>query len=456
MDGFRVQQNAFLAGGAREQTALPDALERVQKHISATYPELLTGGTEGTDILRSYITKYLLDERISVEGHTPESLTDTLHNEMTGFSILSAYLDGGRTDIEEIDVNSWDCIIIHYSSGEVRTCEERFFSPQHALDVIKRLLHESGMILDMSKPVVVGHLNNKIRITVMGEGIIDRDKGVAASIRIVNPKKLKRDDLLRYGTATEEMLDFLTYAYQYGLSMCISGATFSGKTTLMSYILSLLPHDRRLVTIEQSCREFDCTVRDEDGRTINDVIHLITRPSEIPEQDIDMVRLLETTLTINPDNVAVAEMKGAESFLAISAANTGHAVITTIHADSCEDTYDRMMTLCKLSQDIGEETIMRLAVKAFPVVAFAKKLEDNSRRIMEITECEGIDPATGLPAMRTLYEYVIDSNAATNDGHTAVLGHYEKKNNPSDRLVGRLRRNGMPTRTLTGLFGDMP
>ena len=85
------------------------------------------------------------------------------------------------------------------------------------------------MILDNSQPGVVGHLSNKIRITVLGNPLTDKEKGVAASIRIVNPKKLSRDDFIGYGTATAEMLDFLAEVLRFGLSMNLTDdVTISG------------------------------------------------------------------------------------------------------------------------------------------------------------------------------------------------------------------------------------
>ena len=168
----------------------------------------------------------------------------------------------------------------------------------------------------------------------------------------------------------------------------------------------------------------------------------MTRFSDDPRQNIDMVKLLETTLTINPDCIAVAEMKGGESMQAINAANTGHSVITTIHANSCEDTYYRMVTLCKQEQPgMDDATLQNLATKAFPIVAFAKRLEDNSRRIMEITECETLQD--GRKKMRTLYRFNITDNIIV-EGKPKIIGHYEKVENLSEGLQKRLRENGLP------------
>ena len=212
---------------------------------------------------------------------------------------------------------------------------------------------------------------------------------------------------------------------------------------------------KRQVTLEQGCREFDLTVTDEDGNVLNNVVHLVTRFSDDPKQNITLVKLLETTLTINPDCVAVAEMKGAESMQAINAANTGHAVITTIHANSCADTYYRMVTLCKQSYSMDDATLMGLATKAFPIVAFAKKLEDNSRRLMEISEYEYLPDAGSSGGskqrMRTLFRFNITDNRMV-DGKPKIIGHYEKVEPPSESLLKRLRENGMSYTAQQRLF----
>ncbi|ANU50653.2 type II secretion system protein E [Enterocloster clostridioformis] len=366
---------------------------------------------------------------------------------MTGFSFLTKYLY--RDDVEEININQWKDVKITYSNGDILPSKEHFNSPQHAIDVIRRMLHKSGMIFDSAQTIVVGHLSNKIRITVMGDGVIDKDKGLSASIRIVNPRKLTKEQFVGFGTATAEMLDLLAACYCHGVSMCITGATSSGKTTLMSWILGQVPYNKRIVTLEQGCREFDLTITDENGNVLNNVVHLVTRFSDDPKQNITLVKLLETTLTINPDCVAVAEMKGAESMQAINAANTGHAVITTIHANSCADTYYRMVTLCKQSYSMDDATLMGLATKAFPIVAFAKKLEDNSRRLMEICEYEYLPD--GKQRMRTLFRFNITDNQMV-DGKPKIIGHYEKVEPPSESLLKRLRENGMSYTAQQRLF----
>ncbi len=450
-----IHGNVRMFGGEIRLRPFPEVLKEVQEHITKNYAATLKNDPEESrELIKSYIQKYLENNHLGVEDTEQEELCELIYGEMTGFSFLTKYLY--RDDVEEININQWKDVKITYSNGKILPCKEHFNSPQHAVDVIRRMLHKSGMIFDSAQTIVVGHLSNKIRITVMGDGVVDRDKGLSASIRIVNPRKLTKQQFVDYGTATSEMMDFLAACYCHGVSMCITGATSSGKTTLMSWILEQVPYNKRIVTLEQGCREFDLTVEDEAGNVLNNVVHLVTRTSDDPRQNISLVKLLETTLTINPDCVAVAEMKGSESMQAVNAANTGHSVITTIHANSCADTYYRMVTLCKQSYDMDDVTLMGLVTKAFPIVAFAKKLEDNSRRIMEISECEylpeGNRSGEGRQQMHTLFRFHITDNRIV-DGRAQIIGHYEKVEQPSARLLKRLRENGMSFQKQWQLFG---
>lgn len=439
---------------ARNKKAFPEVLTEIQEYIAGKYSTLVTDNPEEQrQQITAYIAKYLNDYSLGVEGLSNDELIDRLYDEMAEFSFLTKYLFA--TNIEEININSWKDVKITYSDGRMVPAKERFESPRHAVDVMRRLLHKSGMILDQSQPGVVGHLSNRIRITVLGNPLTDPDKGVAASIRLVNPQKLEREDFIRNGTATAEMLDFLSLCLRYGISMCVTGATGSGKTTLMSWVLSTIPNSMRIFTIENGCREFDLVKEDENGNVLNNVVHTVTRFSDDPKQNFDQEKLLELCLTCDPDVVCVGEMKSAEAFAAQEAARTGHAVITTTHANSCSATYYRMMTLCTQKYDMGDRTLYNLVTEAFPIVLFVKKLEDNSRKIMEITECEILEDAGNLAGrsrkIHTLYRYHVAENRVV-DGKPVVKGEFRKVGQISESLQKRLLENGMPASLLDRLM----
>ena len=162
----------------------------------------------------------------------------------------------------------------------------------------------------MYKRQVLGHLSKNIRIAVLKAPLVDKDVGVAASIRIVNPQSMQKEDFLKEETATEGALDFLSSCLRYGISVCVAGATSSGKTTLAGWLLTTVPDSKRIFTIEDGSRELSL-VRKENGKIINSVIHTLTRSSDSEKQDIDQDLLLDMALRFNPEVICVGEMRSA-------------------------------------------------------------------------------------------------------------------------------------------------
>lgn len=427
-------------------------LQDVQEYISGKYSTLLTGdgNEDAKSQIKRYITKYLQDRRIAVKGYTAGQLADALYTEMAEFGFLTKYIFG--TGIEEINVNSWRDVEVLYSTGEMVKLEEHFDSPEHAVNVIRRMLHVSGMVLDNASPAVLGHLSKNIRIAVLKTPLVDEDVGITASIRIVNPQNMQKEDFVKGGTATGPMLDFLAACLRYGVSVCVAGATGSGKTTVAGWLLTTIPDNKRIFTIENGSRELDL-VREKDGKVCNSVIHTITRESENAKQNIDQDMLLDMALRYHPDIICVGEMRSAEAYAAQEAARTGHGVLTTIHSNSSQATWRRMVTLCKRKHEMADDTLMDLVTEAFPVVAFSKQLEDKSRKIMEIMECEILP--NGERQYNTLYHFKIEENQLV-DGKYRISGHHEAVHPISESLQKRFIDNGMPQEVLKQLVVKKP
>lgn len=428
-------------GNTREFSS---ALHEVQEYISSKYATLITdGGTEEVKAqVKRYIAKYVQDYRITVAGMTQPQLVNSLYTEMAEFSFLTKYIYG--SGIEEIDINAWNDVEVQYSSGITKKLDESFDSPEHAVNVVRRMLHVSGMVLDNASPAILGHLSKNTRIAVLKTPLVDEDVGVAASIRIVNPQSMKKGDFIQGGTATESMLDFLAECLRYGISICVAGATSSGKTTLAGWLLTTIPDSKRIFTIENGSREL-ALVRKKDGKVINSVVHTLTRDSENERQRIDQTALLDMSLRFNPDILVVGEMRGAEANAAQEAARTGVAVLTTIHSNSCEATYRRMVSLCKRAVDMSDETLMGYVTEAYPIVVFCKQLENKQRRVMEIMECEILPD--GSRNFRPLFRYDITENRLE-DGKFIISGKHGVVQGISKSLQKRFLENGMPQDTM--------
>lgn len=408
-----------------------------QEYISEHYSAALTD-KEKLSQLKSYIEKYLRDKDYAVQGYSLNELVDKIFCEMAEYSILTQYL--GSPNLEEININSWDDIALTYLDGSIIKVKEHFHSPGHAVDIIKRLLHHSGMIIDNATPISQGHLPNNTRITALKEPIVDEQCGISTSIRLLHPQRVNRQMLMETKFATKEMIDFLCMCMRYGISTVVAGATSSGKTTLLNALLQSIPDNKRIFSIESGSRELSL-VRSNDNKITNNVVHTLSRPSDNPAYDITQEDLVVASLRFNPDIVAVGEMRDVECYSAVEASLTGHTVVSTVHSGAGDAAHMRIALLCQKRFPIEFNTSLIQAGQAFPLVVYTHKLENNARKIMDISECEILP--TGERRYHTLYRFNITKNTIEN-GKTQIEGYFDKPENMSENLKRKLMQYGVP------------
>ena len=244
----------------------------------------------------------LYDTGYTVNGYGQKELIERLYSEMAEYSILTKYLC--NPDIEEININGWDDIALTHLDGKIEKLKEHFFSPCHATDIVKKLLQHSGMIIDNAAPIAQGHLPNNTRVTALKAPIVDEDRGVAVSIRMLHPQRVDRHSLLQTGTITDEMLAFLETCLRYGVSFVVAGRTSSGKTTLLNSLLGSVPDGKRIYTIETGARELSLIRRDENGNIINNVVHTLSRPADKEMYDISKILLQQLFASIRMSSVS--------------------------------------------------------------------------------------------------------------------------------------------------------
>ncbi|MEG1497394.1 MAG: ATPase, T2SS/T4P/T4SS family [Clostridiales bacterium] len=418
----------------------------LQKYISSKHANLfaIANKAELKKRMMILIKNYFLENELPLD----ERLMDSLYLDMAEFGSLTPYLYDNN--VEEINLNCWYDVKVTFSDGTIKAIPNPFCSKEETIDLVQRLLRVSGKLVDQSHPLVRTHLGAQKRISAVFGDIMKLGDHICFSIRMVNPKKLKRVEFIENGTATGEILDFLSTLYQYGISMCSAGATGSGKTTLGAYLAATLPYEKRIITIEEGIQEFDLRVKDEEGNVLNNVVHLLTRESDNEAYKVSMNQLVVQTLTLNPYYIIVGEMKTSDGALMIlEASNTGHSILTTTHSNSCAGVYDRMVDLCAKNSGYSEERIAHQSVEAFPITFFMKTLDDHSRKVMEVAESYLSE--NGQRKTRTLYRYVVTDNKRIN-GKIVVNGYFEKVNQISEVLQDKLRQNGIPQDILNNII----
>ena len=411
-------------------------LEQARTDISRDHAETLARSVaekSASEAVKRLIGEYVTAHQIRVGGMSAQVLADRLYGDMAGFGFLDKYI--ADPDIEEINGNSWRDIEIVTRSGWHKA-PERFLSPQHAEDTLRKMVRLGGLVLDGTSPTVDSYITQGIRISAMIPPITDRRSGAVFSIRRQRMAKVTKQQLVEWRTATPEMLDFLVLCINHGVSVGFAGKTGSGKTTDIAFLLNAANKNSRIYTIEET-RELDLFSTDDQGNAQNRVIHTCIRPSDMESADVDMNDLLRKAMRFSPDIIAVAEMRGAEAMTAQEAARTGHVVVTSLHANSARKAYGRILSMCQMSgTNISTNILIGFVAEAFPIMVFKRQFPDGTRRIMEIVEATGV--RDGVVQARTLFRFE-DGQFVQMDGISDSLAMTLLENGAPAASVGRVK-----------------
>ncbi|WP_061214671.1 ATPase, T2SS/T4P/T4SS family [Syntrophomonas wolfei] len=427
---------------ARDYGEILDRLQRIIAQNHSTELAQVLYSQEAEAKLKDLIMRYLNSEQlVSKDLRNISELVDAVYNDMAGMGLLSPYLQD--SSVEEINVNGYGGVWVLYKDKKVRLAET-FGNPDACANIVRKMSRFGNVILDGSKPVGDSYISRGVRMSGAIEPCVDPDAGAIASIRKQKPFYITRQNLIRWETATAEELDFLVLCINNGISLAIAGATGSGKTADMGYILSCVSPEKRVVTIEDT-RELSLVKFDENGVMLNDVVHLLTK--EAPNK-ITMLDLLKLSLRLHPTVLVPAEMRGKEAMVVQEAGRTGHTVISSLHANSARSAYDRILTMClEAGTSLSEGRLMKNIVEAFPVMVFKMQLPDHSRKYMEIFEATGVQD--GEVTGNTLFKYVVDHYKRDKAGRiTKVVGSHQRLGNISPALAEKLLVGGVPQKEI--------
>ena len=415
-------------------------LRKAQDYISKSLSNVSVDDLDEVQ-MKEIIVKYITDFRVkcSLTSDVTE-LANYIYHDMSGYSFISREKIFEMEGFEELNINSWDKITLQVKGKKLDT-DHRFLDELHANNVIERMLRKTGTVFDNAMPRATAEIQNGVRICTLKPPITDKECGVCASIRKVTIIAHNQGSLVETCTLTEDMLELLNLCLMCGASMCISGETGSGKTTLAGGLLNRMADYKRIITIEEAAREWNFIKRDGDGKIINDIVHLKTRPSDDPKLNITQEDLVKDALRLDPDIISPSEIRGQEAFEVIGAANTGHTIITTVHSNSARDTPTRIINLAKKAFDMSDHTLLSMAVKAFPILVHLVKLPDGTRKVREIVETLGYN--NGIVDYQTLYEFQVTDNIYDdNDVCIHTEGHFTKVHGISENLAQTLLFKG--------------
>jgi pilus assembly protein CpaF len=392
--------------------------------------------------LKGLIMRYLNQYNLATEDKaTIFALVGRIYDDMAGFGILTQYLKD--PDVEEININGFSGILVQYKN-KVEIISQAMPDAQACATIVKKMSRFGGVTLDGSRPIGDSYLSKGVRMSGAIAPCVDDELGAIASVRKQQKAQINRENLIAWETATEAELDFLEMCVTYGVSVALTGATSSGKTSDIGYLLSRVPSDKRIVTIEDT-RELDLIKYDSQSLMINDVVHLLTKE---PPNAVTMQDLLKLSLRLHPHILVPAEMRGGEALTAQEAGRTGHTVITTLHANSAITAYDRILTMCQMANtSLSEERLLKNIVEAFPIMVNKKRLPDGTRKYVEIFEATGVED--GKVEGQMIFRFIIQHYNRDDQGKIiSVKGSHKKVGNVSPALATRLFVEGAPLETI--------
>ena len=323
------------ASREHEDNNFADMRMRVQNRlISELDPKLdLSNATKVRQQVEDIFNSILDSENIVLTRTERARMFESIAADIMGFGPLETLLND--PEISEIMVNGPRQIFIE-RKGKLTKSDVIFNNDEHVLRVIDRIISPLGRRCDESSPMVDARLPDGSRVNA-----------VIRPISLVGPMhdhpqvqegRLTVEDMIRYGTLTREMAEFLSACVRARLNIVVSGGTGSGKTTTLNALSSFIPEDERIITVENAA---------ELQLPQEHVVTLKSRPPNVEGKgEITIRDLVMNCLRMRPERIVVGECRGGEALEMLQAMNTGHdGSMTTLHANTPRDAIARMETM---------------------------------------------------------------------------------------------------------------
>jgi pilus assembly protein CpaF len=359
-------------------------LIRLKKHLADNLMRALESEGVSVDQRANFIKQNIIHVYKQTQLNLPEDLRKQIFeqvlNDLLGFGPIQSLLDD--EDVSEIMVNGPKKIFIE-KKGKLTKSNVTFDDDDHVLRIIDRIILPLGRRVDSDSPTVDARLPDGSRVNAVIRPVaID---GPSITIRKFRKDKLQAEDLIKFGSLTKPMADFLQACVKARFNIIISGGTGSGKTTLLNVMSGFIPENERIITIEDAAElqlQQDHVMRMETKVANADGLHAVT-----------IRELVKNSLRMRPDRIVVGEVRGGEALDMLQAMNTGHdGSLTTVHANTPRDAISRIETLVLMAgMDLPLKVVRQQVSSAVDLIVQQTRLKDGQRKVTAVTEVAGME-----------------------------------------------------------------
>lgn len=339
------------------------------------------------------LANHLCQQQVGqLSGEDRELMVSEIMDEIYGFGPIEMLMHD--PDTSDILINAPDAVFIE-RNGLLERTDVRFADEAHLLNFVHRLVGRAGRRIDEVSPMVDCKLPDGSRLNAVIPPLALR--GPTVSIRRFKSKAIVFEDMVRMGSLTPEMADFLVTCVRGRLNVVISGGTGAGKTTMLNNVSRFIPESERVVTIEQTA---------ELQLQQKDVVSLETRPPNVEGRgEITQRDLLKNSLRMRPDRIIVGEARGSEVLDMLQAMNTGHdGSMSTIHANDTRDALDRMELMIALSGvELPTMVARQYIASAIQLLVHITRLSTGERKVVRVSELCGCQD--GIYRLEDIFVY---------------------------------------------------
>lgn len=423
---------------ARRKEQFRDISNIVQERVLASSINLDDPDSpEAREALEEIFSTVLTEEQLTLNRNERIQLFEQVIDNLLGFGPLEDLLaDDDTTDIMVVGP---DRVFVE-RKGRIFQTKVSFEDEEHLLQIIDRIVAPLGRRIDESSPMVDARLPDGSRVNAVIRPVaLD---GPSLTIRKFSDIPIGASDLVNFGTATPDVLEFLSACVKAGANMLIAGGSSSGKTTLLNILSSFIPNDERIVTIENAA---------ELQLFQDHVVRMESRSANVEGEGLVTIReLVINSLRMRPDRIVLGEVRSAEAIDLLQAMNTGHdGSMSTLHANSPVDAIARLETMCLMAgMNLPVRAIREQVSAAVDVVVQMARLRDGTRKITAVSEIVGMEGDTVM--LSNLFEY----EQTGIDAQGMIIGRLKPTGLEPARIGGRIEATGI--RLTPTIFNPRP
>ena len=362
--------------------------EQIQRELIARLDlkRLTVAGVDRAGLERQATDKiHEIVEQVRKSGKLPKGIdADRLEREVFNEALRLGPLEELLADdtVTEIMVNGLHRVYVE-RGGKIQLTDLQFLDDASVMAIIERIVSPIGRRIDESQPYVDARLADGSRVNAIIPPLAL--SGPTVTIRKFAKKTLTVEDFIRFGTWSRNAAEFMKACVIMRKNIIVAGGTGSGKTTLLNLLSGFIPHDERIVTVEDAA----------ELRLVQPhVVRLEARPPNIEGRGAVTIRdLVKNCLRMRPDRIIVGECRGGEALDMLQAMNTGHdGSLTTVHANSPRDVISRLETMVLMSgMELPSRAIREQIASAVDVIIHESRLSDGSRKVVAISEVTGLE-----------------------------------------------------------------